>query len=444
MSLGVAVAIGLMVAGVILLFLMWRPNLSLLLIAALTPMRVFIIMVLPGFYYFSYAIDLIIIALIWSAGGIKILMRQGHIERVPWWPYVLLLLSVIAVWAQLPLSRDGELGFKYAVIFSVEDVAMIISPLLLIHHFRDVRRFTTYMILVGLVVTVSLLVLGAGTAQSGFERVTVGLASPLSMADAASLMVICVAIALICRPNALTWLLGLPAIALGVLATYRTGSRGQLGMQVLITLFGVYLIRKYRPALATVTVVLVLVAVLMATVFVLQLPPDSRYSAKNIMDATLLRWEMTRISFENWISRVLIGYGPGDSAVQLRPYFGDKSTHPHNMYIAALNELGLIGALPLFGFWFLSLAGMRRAWRYASDMAQRQTVLTIICLTTYYMVISTKTGTYTGSPLRAFLLGMGLVLPQVLNPSTHQASLSEWDDLPRIEPAYSDKVPSEI
>jgi O-antigen ligase len=329
------------------------------------------------------------------------------------------------------------------VIFSVVDVAMIISPLLLIHHLRDVRRFNTYMIVVGLVATASMLVFGAGTAQSGYQRVTVGLASPLVMADAASFLVICVVIALICRPNALTWLLGLPAIALGALATYRTGSRGQLAVQVLAILLGVYLVRKHRPALATVTAIIVIVVGIMATAYVLQLPPTSRYSARKIVDDTALRWEMTRISFENWTSRVLIGYGPGDSAVQLRPYLGDKASHPHNMYVAALNELGLIGALPLFGFWLLSLAGMRRAWRYASTMAQRQTVMTIICLTAYYLMISTKTGTYTGSPLRAFLFGMGLVLPQVLSPSADQASLAEWDDLPDIEPAYSDTAIAE-
>jgi O-antigen ligase len=156
------------------------------------------------------------------------------------------------------------------------------------------------------------------------------------------------------------------AVAVLILAILQTGSRGGL-LAFVAGVFGLLMCgrnatRKRRVAIAS--IVIILLAVMVVLEF--QKGTDTAFRLERAWRTgdTAQRMDIWKLALAMFLDRPLLGYGGTHNFVTLGGFMDFVSLDTHNLFLAVLTEVGLIGAAPfilalLNALWKTSRYGRR-------------------------------------------------------------------------------------
>jgi len=370
MSLGLItnpiIMIGIPIIGLITIWLIYNPGISLLLLALTGIVKGFLINIIPVFEVVDYT--LLFTILIW-VGLIRLYFSNNW--NIPEWSKSLFgiytLFCIILLFSGF-YTPSPNYGWQKIMRFIVFNTTMFVTPFIIIKNFRDSKQLLYWFrnSLIMIVVTMVVYILYFLAISSGISlliRVSILGANPIAvgtfLAIGAGMIVI-----LINRSAYKFWLLYIPILGILIIAIIATGSRGPLLSFLFgVLLFGLFFEKANQKQLLiffSISIVLIVIALLVLPEnltgrylnyttgdLVIQREGVKRLST---IATRLLYWEL---SFTEWLRNIktfLIGVGAGgfSSFYILRDY----KFYPHNMFFEVLLELGIIGLSLLVLFWY--------------------------------------------------------------------------------------------
>jgi len=358
--------IGIPIIGLITIWLIYNPGVSLLLLALTGIIKGFLINIIPVFEVVDYT--LLFTILIWVG-----LFRLYFIQKwkIPDWSkslFGLYLLFCIVLLFSGFYTPSPIYGWQKIMRFIVFNTTMFITPFIIIKHIGDSKRILLWFrnLLIVIVVTMMGYILYFLTISSGISlllRVSILGANPITvgsfLAIGAGMVVI-----LINRSAFKYWTLYIPILGILIIAIIATGSRGPLFSFLSgVLLFGIFFEKTNQKQL----LLFFLYSVIFLVIALLILPENltGRYLNYTTGDLVIQRegvkrlstiamrlqyWELSISEWLRSIKTVLIGVGSGgfSSFYILRDY----KFYPHNMFVEVLLELGVIGLSLLVLFWY--------------------------------------------------------------------------------------------
>ena len=358
--------IGVPIAGLITIWFIYNPGISLLILAFTGIIKGFLINIIPFFEVVDYTFLFTIF--IWLG-----LFRLYFIKkwRIPDWSKsifgIYTLFCIILLFSGF-YTPSPNYGWQKIMRFIVFNTTMFITPFIIIKNIRDSKRtlFWFRNLLIVIVVTMMGYILYFLAISSGISlllRVSILGANPITvgsfLAIGAGMIVI-----LISRSAFKYWTLYIPILGILIIAIIATGSRGPLFSFLLgVLLFGIFFEKKNQKQL----LLFFLFSVIFLVIALLVLPENltGRYlnyttgelviqrEGVKRLSTIAMRLQYWELSISEWlrsIKTVLIGVGSGgfSSFYILRDY----KFYPHNMFVEVLLELGVIGLSLLVLFWY--------------------------------------------------------------------------------------------
>ena len=358
--------IGIPIIGLITIWLIYNPSMSLLLLALTGIVKGFLINIIPIFEVIDYT--LLFTILIWI--GLFRIYFVGK-WKIPDWSKILLglylLFSIILFFSGF-YTPSPNYGWQKIMRFIVFNTTMFITPFIIVKNIGDSKRLLLLFrnILMVIVVTMMGYILYFLTISSGVSlliRVSILGANPITVGSflgiGAGMMVI-----LINRSAYKHWIIYMPILWILIIAIIATGSRGPLLSFLFgVLLFGIFFENVNQKRLLF--FFLFSIIILVIALFLLPENLTGRYLNYTTGDLVIQREGVKRVStiamrLQYWglsitewlrnIKTVLIGVGSGgfSSFYILRDY----KFYPHNMFVEVLLELGLIGLSLFFLFWY--------------------------------------------------------------------------------------------
>ncbi len=358
--------IGIPIIGLIIIWLIYNPGISLLLLALTGIIKGFLRNVIPIFEVMDYT--LLFTILIWI--GLFRLYFIGR-WRIPDWSKSLLglytLFCIILFFSGF-YTPSPNYGWQKIIRFIVFNSTMFITPFIIISNIEDSKRvllwFRNILIVFSAIMFGYILYfLAISSGISFLIRVSILGANPIAVAS--FLAIACgMMIVLMVRSNLKNWSFYLPILTLLLVGLIMTGSRGPITSLILGSIFYLVLFEKeYRKRFFLFGVVLVFLLII-----IMQILPENfttRYLNYTTGDLVIQRegvkrvstiamrlqyWELSISEWLHNIKTILVGVGSGgfSSFYILRDY----KFYPHNMFVEVLLELGIIGLSILLLFWY--------------------------------------------------------------------------------------------
>ena len=358
---------------ILLPFLILNPNITLMLLAIVGLVKGFIISINPIFELIDYT--MVLTLLIWC--GLVFLFIKGLL-RFPVWAYDFIkyfLLFCIVLFLSGFYTPSPIYGWLKIVRFSVFSTTMFLVPFFIINNSNDSKKLLYYFQFIILSVAIGMLgyliyLLKTGEALSYLVRVTVLNSNPITI-GAYLAMGAGIIVNMINRIKFKYSLFLVPLLAIIMITLLSTGSRGPtLGLLAGLVTYTIFFEKnKYRRNKLILTG-LFTVCILIIVLFVLPDFITTRFlnigtgdfvvyqSGVQRVSTIALRlgfWKTSLIEWSSSIKSFIIGIGSGgfSSLYILR----DFRHFPHNFFIEALLETGVIGfAIILLLFY--------KGWKY--------------------------------------------------------------------------------
>lgn len=358
--------IGIPIIGLIIIWLIYNPGISLLLLALTGIIKGFLRNVIPVFEVIDYT--LLFTILIWI--GLFRLYFIGR-WRIPDWSKSLLglytLFCIILFFSGF-YTPSPNYGWQKIIRFIVFNSTMFITPFIIISNIEDSKRvllwFRNILIVFSTIMFGYILYfLAISSGISFLIRVSILGANPIAVAS--FLAIACgMMIVLMVRSNLKNWSFYLPILTLLLVGLIMTGSRGPIMSLILGSILYLVLFEKeYRKRFFLFGIVLVFLLIV-----IMQVLPENfttRYLNYTTGDLVIQRegvkrvstiamrlqyWELSISEWLRNIKTILVGVGSGgfSSFYILRDY----KFYPHNMFVEVLLELGIIGLSVLLLFWY--------------------------------------------------------------------------------------------
>ena len=358
--------IGIPIIGLITIWLIYNPGVSLLLLALTGIIKGFLINIIPVFEVVDYT--LLFTILIWIG-----LFRLYFINkwRIPDWSKSLFgiyaLFCIILLFSGF-YTPSPNYGWQKIMRFIVFNTTMFITPFIIINNIGDSKRILIWfrnllLVIVVIMMGYVLYFLAISSGISLLVRVSILGANPIAvgsfLAIGAGMMVI-----LINRSTYKHWILYLPILGILIVGIIATGSRGPLLSFLFgVLIFGIFFEKENQKQLF----LFFLFSVVFLVIALVVLPENltGRYLNYTTGDLVIqregvkrlstiaMRLQYWELSISEWLRNVktaIIGVGSGgfSSFYILRDY----KFYPHNMFVEVLLELGLIGFSILVLFWY--------------------------------------------------------------------------------------------
>jgi O-antigen ligase len=236
----------------------------------------------------------------------------------------------------------------------------------------------------------------------------------LAPADFAAYLVIILISYWSARRNLISLAYTLIITPLALVIILLTGARGALFALPLVLVFPFVAFR--RPFDLKAPIFLFTLILLLCLVF-LQIAGnmivEQRLNKDSVESGLDIRVLLSKIVFTAWLEAPLLGNGTGDTSVQIDAKF-DAVSYPHNVLLEIANELGLIGLAPFLVLILFAINGARYLYREMRENNQKWYVVSLFTCFFYQFLLSFKTGSYAGSNMFYFFLGLTIALTHSL------------------------------
>jgi hypothetical protein len=369
------------------------------------------------------------------AVAMKILRNERVVTPLPkqfWAPVAVLAWWMIArLWTIAP-DDAAAINWRSAPYWIVSFVMLT----LLVSNFRDMRSALYVLITIGACLLPVFAMSYTGTEREiQFERSGAAVGqldlkggNPLAIATFAGTVSIA-AILMNFRGMARFWtVLRWAVVAVGIIVSIRSGSRGQLFALIVVVLAFLPLSRRINnlAGFAGLVMGVLIFGVLLSAVYG-QFATDRRWEPTQWFDAyTQGRVNTSVILLNEWFDAGpvawLLGLGAAASYQVTGLWF-----YPHLVMAEVLGELGLIGfvilwLVPIFGF-----AAVKQAWPYVKDHPEmRGIIATVAAMFLFDIVLSFKQGSVVGYPICYAMCGILGRLAWTLR-YEHQQYQAEFD-----------------
>ena len=358
--------IGIPIIGLITIWLIYNPGISMLLLALTGIVKGFLINIIPVFEVVDYT--LLFTFLIWIG-----LFRLYFINkwRIPDWSKSLfgiyLLFCIILLFSGF-YTPSPSYGWQKIIRFIVFNTTMFITPFIIIKNIGDSKQLLLWfrnslIVIVTIMMGYILYFLAISSGISLLIRVSILGANPIAvgsfLAIGAGMIVI-----LINRSAHKHWILYMPILGILIIAIIATGSRGPLLSFLFgVLLFGIFFEKVNQKQLLF--FFLFSIAFLAIALFILPENLTGRYLNYTTGDLVIQRegvkrlstiamrlqyWELSISEWLRNIKTVLIGVGSGGFSSFF--ILCDYKFYPHNMFVEVLLELGIIGLSLFVLFWY--------------------------------------------------------------------------------------------
>ncbi len=379
------------------------------------------------FGFWGYILDMGIVCVA-ILGVLRTYLRDRRLGGifVPHGVWICLIVLALWIWIRLPATRDPDIGFIKALVFSIFDTAMIILGLLYGRTEAGLRRMARALIVVGAIAVIGILVFGNVELEGEGSRTTLGYASPLAPADMAAYMVIALIGFWLAKRTLVSVMVMFVAAIFATGTILMTGTRSPFLTLALALLVMAYFYRRQVNFKTVITVLLLLGIAIFAFNYYLSISSGrlaDRFGSEGIQTGIMARVEMINVSLTGWASSPILGTGPGDFAVQMGGY--KIIRYPHNLILEVANELGLIGLIPYLALLYYGFRSIKLLSRPELDNSVFKMYAVIIFgVFIYHFFASFKTGSYAGSNI--FYLSLGAVISMATLGSYEYMQLLEY------------------
>jgi hypothetical protein len=225
------------------------------------------------------------------------------------------------------------------------------------------------------------------------------------------------------------WFVALAAMIVMV----RSGSRGQLIGSFFAIAWLIGSSRGYKRHFQVFVGVFTLIALIGLTVWSFSLAGAEKFTQRWELERmsesfTDSRVQMSAFMLDAWIKGGPLHWllGLGSSAAFSPSMLG---IYPHVLVVEILTELGLLGIVLLFTYWWMTYRDVGQAWRIVQHDAQRRGVVTAMAaLFTYAVILSFKQGSFLS---HTYMMMFSFIIGRLALDVKHTAALAEKRTLQR-------------
>lgn len=368
---------------------------------------------LHGLWGYFYDVGVVALALIGIALNNR-RYRSASNHHLPLYIWFCIFFLAVWVWFRLPDSRNMQYGAIKALIFSIFNVLVILLGIVCGKTIQGAKIVTRALVVLGLCSGLALLALGRPAQEWEGARMTFGETNPLAPADFAAYAVIILINYWAAKRNLISLAYTLIITPLALIIILLTGARGALfALPFVLVVPFVAFRRPFDFKVPIFLFTLILLLCLAFSQIAGNMIVEQRLNKDSVESGLNIRVLLSIIVFTAWLEAPLLGNGTGDTSVQIDAKFGAIS-YPHNVLLEIANELGLIGLAPFLVLILFAINGARYLFREMRENNQKWYVVSLFTCFFYQFLLSFKTGSYAGSNMFYFFLGITIALTQSL------------------------------
>lgn len=352
--------------------------------------------------------------------------RKSDMTRGMWNGVTISLIAlftyVIAATAWTPALSSAQFFLKAGIPYWI--FFLVLSPMLL-RRTEDFSRIIIPTMVAGIVVSIMIFASPRGHFQYGRFVVDLGYligygeltSNPLALADIGGTIAILAILYRAEQRRPVILLIRIVAIASGLALALASGSRGQVVFSVLCALAFYPLLsdRRNWGQIFTLGLSGVFAVGMLFVFYTLLLDPSgsARWTGASLEDGFFVRANLALSMMESYVGDAKAWiFGLGTSAFNFYyPIREHANWYPHNIFVEALSEYGLIGFGLLSIACFITIVWGRNLFQVTrDDVRLRSTTLTLLSLTVFHMLLAFKQGHLIGPP---FVLTLMLVIPKL-------------------------------
>jgi O-antigen ligase len=384
-------------AALLLIAMIIYPWLSIAVLLVAPVLKVAAVYYLPMFRTADPTLVVCILAGIMALWTYARRALANPVLNVPWRQLLCMLVIAAILCVSLLWTTAPEYGARKAFRFVGIGIPYLLLPMFFVRSRRDAHRMLWMIILVGVLVSVSMMVMPRSQLTTlryghGYTRGTLVGSDAVMPAVIMGLGMLVLATMFVVPGSATRWLRysALIVFPLGLLGMLLTGARSTLvGLGLAATILPFLSGKSGRfKAVFVVFVLLPLGVLLMLTsAAISEMLPMGRWTrlfGSGTIESLQSRVPHFMFCLENFWSAPLIGHGSGSFAVDL--FYVDTPMWPHNILLEALYETGLVGFIAMSLFLYFLFRDGLRALRRAATPADRLLMLATTVAVVFMLV----------------------------------------------------------